>query len=243
MRLPDNRSVRSAEVLRPNVDQRKSEILEAAVQVIIDVGFTEMTVADVASRTGDPARGESRFMASCSTCHRRGGGPGTDVGPDLAAIADSVVLLTTFALTVVIDLTVAIGVGMVLAVFLFMKRMAETTEVEAVSNQLRELRSEDRLEAEAGEPRAEARHARVPRDVEVYDINGPFFFGAAEKFRDALAQIHRKPRALILDMENVPVIDSTVARLSRLLPRLGCSSPSNSARTARERSSSARASS
>ena len=51
-------------------------------------GRTKLTVADVASRTGDPGRGESRFLASCSTCHRRGAGPGTDVGPDLAAIAD-----------------------------------------------------------------------------------------------------------------------------------------------------------
>jgi SulP family sulfate permease len=125
--------------------------------------------------------------------------------------SDSAVLLTTFGLTVIVDLTVAIGVGMVLAAFLFMKRMAESTEVQAISQQLRELRDADHPESES-ESSAQERHARVPRDVEVYDINGPFFFGAAEKFRDALSQISKKPRALILDMENVPVIDSTGLR-------------------------------
>jgi len=87
--------------------------------------------------------------------------------------------------------------------------MAETTTVEAISTQLRDAYL-DQNEAVAA-----ARHARVPRDVEVYDINGPFFFGAAEKFRDSLAQVSRKPRALILDMENVPVIDSTGLRVLR----------------------------
>jgi SulP family sulfate permease len=103
---------------------------------------------------------------------------------------------------------VAIAVGMVLAAFLFMKRMAETTSVAAISVELREA-YEERTE---GEEAAAARHARVPRDVEVYDINGPFFFGAAEKFRDAVSQVSKRPRALILDMENVPVIDSTGLR-------------------------------
>ena len=120
--------------------------------------------------------------------------------------SDAAVLLATLTLTVVIDLTVAIAVGMVLAAFLFMKRMAETAEVQTISAAMREP-AEDHQEAAA-----RARHARVPRDVEVYDINGPFFFGAAEKFRDALGQVSRKPRALILDMENVPVIDSTGLR-------------------------------
>ena len=125
------------------------------------------------------------------------------------ARSDAAVLLATLVLTVVVDLTVAIAVGMVLAAFLFMKRMAETTTVEAISTQLRDAYL-DQNEAVAA-----ARHARVPRDVEVYDINGPFFFGAAEKFRDSLAQVSRKPRALILDMENVPVIDSTGLRVLR----------------------------
>jgi SulP family sulfate permease len=120
--------------------------------------------------------------------------------------SDASVLLATLTLTVVVDLTVAIAVGLGLAIFLFMKRMVETTEVSAISDALRAEANEE------GEAAAQARHARVPRDVEVYDINGPFFFGAAEKFRDALGQVSKRPRALILDMENVPVIDSTGLR-------------------------------
>jgi SulP family sulfate permease len=120
--------------------------------------------------------------------------------------SDAAVLLTTLLLTVLVDLSMAIAVGMVLAAFLFMKRMAETSTVLAIGAELREA------SPEGDEAAATARRARVPRDVEVYDINGPFFFGAAEKFRDALAQVSKKPRALILDMENVPVIDSTGLR-------------------------------
>ncbi len=118
---------------------------------------------------------------------------------------DSAVLMTTFLLTVVVDLTVAIAVGMVLAVFLFMKRMADTTTVAAVAAELRRDDDQD-------DSRHVARRARVPRDVEVYDVNGPFFFGAAESFKDALRSVNWKPRALIVDMEDVPVIDSTGLR-------------------------------
>ncbi len=118
---------------------------------------------------------------------------------------DTAVLITTFLLTVIVDLTVAIAVGMVLAVFLFMKRMADTTTVAAVAAELR--RDDD-----PDDSRHETRRARVPRDVEVYDVNGPFFFGAAESFKDALRSVNWKPRALIVDMEDVPVIDSTGLR-------------------------------
>jgi len=121
--------------------------------------------------------------------------------------SDAAVLLTTLVLTVVVDLTVAIGVGMVLAAFLFMKRMAESSDIKAIAAELR------KAESEQGETAATERHLRVPADVEVYDINGPFFFGAAEKFRDALTATSKRPRALILDMENVPVIDSTGLRV------------------------------
>lgn len=120
--------------------------------------------------------------------------------------ADAAVLVTTFGLTVLVDLPVAIAVGMVLAAFLFMKRMAETSTVEAISRGVFED-SDDRTES-----RRRARRAKIPRDVEVYDINGPFFFGAAESFKDTMRQIHWKPRALILDMADVPVIDSTGLR-------------------------------
>ncbi len=119
---------------------------------------------------------------------------------------DAAVLTTTLLLTVLVDLTVAIAVGMVLAAVLFMKRMADSTEVAAVAAALRENGDDSQ------ETARRARHARVPRDVEVYDVNGPFFFGAAEAFKNALRQVNWRPRALIIDMEDVPVIDSTGIR-------------------------------
>lgn len=118
--------------------------------------------------------------------------------------SDVIVLLTTFTLTVVVDLTMAITVGMVMAAFLFMKRMAEVSSVEAVS-----LDASEESDVEAS---SRVSRERVPSDVEVYEINGPFFFGAAEKFRDAVSHVSRKPRALILDMEKVPAMDSTGLR-------------------------------
>ena len=111
--------------------------------------------------------------------------------------SDVLVMLTTFVLTVAIDLTVAIQVGMVLAAFLFMKRMAEVTNVSAITRELDEV-----------EERA-LTVAAVPPGVEVYAIDGPFFFGAAEKFRETIGQVGRQPRVLIIGMERVPAIDST----------------------------------
>jgi sulfate permease, SulP family len=116
--------------------------------------------------------------------------------------SDALVMLTTFLLTVLVDLTTGIGVGMVLASFLFMKRMAEVTNVRVVSDEFQEPR-----------PGADQSGAiylrRVPKGVEVYEINGPFFFGAAEKFKDTLSEVSRKPLVLIVRMRNVPAIDST----------------------------------
>jgi SulP family sulfate permease len=116
--------------------------------------------------------------------------------------SDAVVMVTTFLLTVLVDLTVAIGVGMVLAVFLFMRRMAEVTNVRFVTQGLAGE------EEDPGDPNAVWRR-RIPRGVEVYEIDGPFFFGAAERFKDTLAEISRKPKVLIIRMRNVPAIDST----------------------------------
>jgi SulP family sulfate permease len=110
--------------------------------------------------------------------------------------SDTLVLLATLLLTVFIDLTVAIETGMVLAAFLFMKRMSEVTEVSRVP-----------LEFGSASPGA-AEPARPP-GVSVYEINGPFFFGAAEKFKETLGTIDNPPRVLILRLRNVPAIDST----------------------------------
>jgi SulP family sulfate permease len=112
--------------------------------------------------------------------------------------SDVVVLLATFGLTVFVDLTVAIEVGMVLAAFLFMRRMASLAEVSQVPVEA--------LEEEAGD---ELRTQPVPRGVDVYEINGPFFFGAAETFKDTLAVVAGKPKVLILRMRRVPAIDAT----------------------------------
>jgi SulP family sulfate permease len=117
--------------------------------------------------------------------------------------SDVAVLLTTFSLTVLVDLTVAIEVGMVLAAFLFMRRMAEVTNVSIVT---RELADGD--DEEEDDPNS-VRRREVPRGVEVFEINGPFFFGAAEQFKDTLGQIAKKPRVLIIRMRDVPAIDST----------------------------------
>lgn len=128
--------------------------------------------------------------------------------------SDVAVLLTTFILTVVIDLTVAIQVGMVLAAFLFMRRMAEVTNISAITRELRDEAVDDY----DTDPNAAQRRV-VPRGVEVYDIDGPFFFGAAEKFRDTLRTVSGSPRVLIIRMRHVPAIDSTGLRALREIGR------------------------
>jgi sulfate permease, SulP family len=117
--------------------------------------------------------------------------------------SDSAVMLTTFVLTIVVDLSVAIGVGMVLASFLFMRRMAEVTNVTVVSREF------DDGMAGAGDDAGAIYRRRIPQGVEVYEINGPFFFGAAEKFKATLDQVSRRPKILIVRMRHVPTIDST----------------------------------
>ncbi|MEK6768104.1 MAG: sulfate permease [Gemmatimonadota bacterium] len=117
--------------------------------------------------------------------------------------SDVVVLVTTFLLTVVVDLTVAIEVGMVLAAFLFMRRMAEVTNVSAVTRELEEEGDDYDTDPNA------VRRRQVPAGVEVYEVNGPFFFGAASAFRDTLHDIARRPKVLIIRMRNVPAMDST----------------------------------
>jgi SulP family sulfate permease len=116
--------------------------------------------------------------------------------------SDAIVMVTTFLLTVLVDLTTGIAVGMVLAAFLFMKRMAEVTNVTMVSREVQDPR-------QSGDVSGAIFRRRVPPGVEVYEINGPFFFGAAEKFKDTLAEVSKKPKVLIIRMRNVPAIDST----------------------------------
>jgi sulfate permease, SulP family len=117
---------------------------------------------------------------------------------------DVAVLLTTFLLTVFIDLTVAISVGMVLAAFLFMKRMAEVTNVRALKQEFDD-EGVDRYDSDENGMRLRD----IPPGVEVYEINGAFFFGAAETFRDTIAAIAGKPKVLIIRMRDVLLLDST----------------------------------
>jgi SulP family sulfate permease len=126
--------------------------------------------------------------------------------------SDAAVLLTTFFLTLLIDLTMGIGVGMVLASFMFMRRMSEVTDVRHITDDLDdegdELEDVDQISTRA-----------VPPGIEVYEIDGPFFFGAAEKFKDVLAEVFRKPKVLIIRMRHVPAIDSTGLNVLRDLVR------------------------
>lgn len=121
--------------------------------------------------------------------------------------SDMLVLLITFILTVFIDLTVAIEIGMVLAVFLFMRDMTKHTNVQNITSP-----TED--DNEADDPLSITRF-EIPKAIEVYEINGPMFFGAAYKFRDAIKLIERKPKVLVIRMRNVPYIDATGIRTLR----------------------------
>lgn len=116
--------------------------------------------------------------------------------------SDVIVLLTTFFLTVFIDLTVAIQVGMVLAVILFMHRMASVTNIGIIT---RELKDDDE---DLTDPNAISIRS-VPEGVEVFEINGPFFFGAASKFKDAMRQVEEPPKIRIIRMRNVNFLDAT----------------------------------
>ncbi len=117
--------------------------------------------------------------------------------------SDVAVLLTTFTLTVLVDLTVAIEVGMVLAAFLFIRRMSEVTNVSVVTREL-----QDDFTGDVPDPNSVSRRA-IPEGVEIYEINGPFFFGAAETFKDTLALVAGKPKVLIVRMRGVLALDST----------------------------------
>jgi len=117
--------------------------------------------------------------------------------------SDVAVLLTTFFLTVIFDLTIAIEVGMVLSAMLFMKRMAEVTNVGVISREF-----DDKLETDdTGVNSIQNKH--IPKGVIIYEINGPFFFGAASKFKEALRVVNKQAKVLILRLRNVPAIDST----------------------------------
>ncbi|MDE3252965.1 MAG: sulfate permease [Bacteroidota bacterium] len=113
--------------------------------------------------------------------------------------SDVAVMLTTFFLTVLIDLTIAIEIGMVLAVFLFMQKMSRFSEVSMLTNNMEDRETEtDPVE-----------NYVIPKEVEVFEITGPLFFGAAYKLKEAMRFLEKKPRILIIRMRQVPIIDAT----------------------------------
>lgn len=115
--------------------------------------------------------------------------------------SDVLVLLVTFGLTVAVDLTVAIQAGVVLAALLFMRRMAEVTQVQAVTSPLRY--GEDEGSGLSADELA------LPDEVKVFEINGSFCFGAAQKFSELMASLKTRPRVVILRMRHVLAIDAT----------------------------------
>ncbi|MHA4808529.1 SulP family inorganic anion transporter [Flavitalea flava] len=127
--------------------------------------------------------------------------------------SDIAILLTTFLLTVLVDLTVAIEIGIVLAAFLFMRNMIRSSEV-SIWKGPEEEEDKDKVQSRPEEnvESGEADNYRIPKGVEVFEITGPLFFGAAYKFKDAMRQIERAPKVLIIRMRNVPVIDATGIR-------------------------------
>ena len=113
--------------------------------------------------------------------------------------SDVAVLLTTFLLTVLVDLTVAIEIGMVLAVFLFMQKMIQFSEVNMVTKEAVDS---------ANDPESMEKYI-IPKEVEIFEITGPLFFGAAYKFKEAMRFIENPPKVLIIRMRKVPIIDAT----------------------------------
>ena len=116
--------------------------------------------------------------------------------------SDITVLVLTFLLTIVFDLTVAIEVGLICACLLFMRRMSETTDVKAVYDEID-------LNEDADMQRGNLEHLTIPAGVEVYEINGPYFFGAGNRFEDIMSRYGDRPQVRIIRMRKVPFIDST----------------------------------
>lgn len=113
-------------------------------------------------------------------------------------VGDAGVMVATFALTVLVDLTVAVEVGMVLAAALFLGRMAQTSEVNLITPETDPVYHQHSLEGK-----------EIPKGVQIYSIDGPFFFGAAEQFQEVIERIGKEPKLVIFRMRRVPYMDAT----------------------------------
>ncbi len=117
--------------------------------------------------------------------------------------SDVTVLLITFFLTIIFDLTVAIEVGLIIACLLFMRRMSETTDVKVISDEINPDEEYSSLEL------GNLEHLTIPKGVEVYEINGPYFFGAGNRFEEIMATFGDRPKVRVIRMRKVPFVDST----------------------------------
>ena len=118
--------------------------------------------------------------------------------------SDVIVLWVTFLLTVIFDLTIAIEVGLICACLLFMRRMAETTDVKVIRDEINPEEEESDFQL------GNLEHLTIPEGVEVYEINGPYFFGAGNKFEEIMGALgHQRPKVRIIRMRKVPFVDST----------------------------------
>ena len=117
--------------------------------------------------------------------------------------SDVTVLLITFFLTIIFDLTIAIEVGLIIACLLFMRRMSETTDVKVIANEINP--DEEYSDMKLGN----LEHLTIPKGVEVYEINGPYFFGAGNRFEEIMATMGDRPKVRVIRMRKVPFVDST----------------------------------
>lgn len=119
---------------------------------------------------------------------------------------DVAVLLSTFLLTILVDLTVAVEVGVVMAALLFMKRMSDVTDA---------VTTVDMFQSDEGDALRRPEQIDVPAGAEIFEVNGPFFFGMADRFKDMLNRVKAPPKAFVLRLRKVPVIDATALHCLR----------------------------
>jgi SulP family sulfate permease len=124
--------------------------------------------------------------------------------------SDAFVLVLTFLLTVLVDLTLAVQVGVVLAALLFIRRMAEIANVGMITDAVRG-------DEEVREDPSSFRLRDVPAGVEVFEVTGPFFFGMVDTFKNAMRSIERPPRVLVLRIRSVLAVDATAIHVLREL--------------------------
>ncbi|MFA6806713.1 MAG: SulP family inorganic anion transporter, partial [Bacteroidales bacterium] len=115
-------------------------------------------------------------------------------------ISDVLVLLTTFFLTVIFDLTIAIEVGLLIAAVLFIKRVMDTSGIKIIENEIKRTEDQENLDVV---------REKIPQKIEIFEIDGPFFFGVANAFDEISYETKLRPKVRIIRMRKVPFIDST----------------------------------